>query len=616
MLCILAIPASSRPGSFAERIVFGIALYEFLLLVIGLTLGLTSHLTSQSYTVFTCCAAIPLAVQSWRNGIHINPMTLLRWFRTRRGAIALLLTALIAVVFSLQLGFDALYGTRHYDGLWYHIPRVIFWLQQGSFDAWPTPIWGHIGMPVGADVILGHNILLGKGWRGIGFVTCLLSVGAIACVYIAGLDFKLSRWHAAMAAILFSSFPAIGLRIWAINSDIAAAFPLLAAYVVLHRVRNITFGLSIFVLLNGIAGACKPTIAPLALLLGCFALWQCRQRIFKLQSFGLLSSVTVMATAIVFSSYWPVYVAFSDFQGGEFGRAHKIGSVMEFAQAVALNIGHWLLEPLGYLTPFIKSTVISIAKTVYNALGANITELPGSWKPWPAQDTGRSGLASILLLPALLAGLTSLARMQATLLFILGFVSLSGMLRFTPYSARYTVLLLAGYALLYGGTRLFRFGNRRWVLALLVGMNVCALLGVVAARFYQDKTNPAEHYNYISDQDRKTIAGTLKGRPLLVVTSDSLDALLVGPDIDFSLSYVICPANCDWGQILADAPVRSNWLAVVHHGQKSLRKDVEWDRPGFKACPEISKQVLEDALTLAGWRLYRQDSKVDLWRIE
>jgi hypothetical protein len=184
LLCILAMPQSSRPGDFAERMVFGIALYEVLLLAIGLPLGLTGYLVPRNYAMLSCCAAIPLAVLSWRNGIRFSLTPLRRWLGTRGGKAALLLAVLLGCTFTLEVGFDALFGTMHYDGLWYHIPRVIFWQQQGSFDAWPTPMWGHVGLPVAADVILGQNILLGNGWRGVGFVTCLLSVGAIACVYL------------------------------------------------------------------------------------------------------------------------------------------------------------------------------------------------------------------------------------------------------------------------------------------------------------------------------------------------------------------------------------------------------------------------------------------------
>jgi hypothetical protein len=619
LLCILAIPPASRPGALAQRLVFGIALYEFLLFAGGMALGLTNHLTPRAYGAFTWSAALVLLAQSWRNGIRFDPAFVLRWIRTRRGTAAVLLAGIMTIAFALQLGFDTIYGTRHYDGLWYHIPRMIFWLQQQGFAAWTTPVWQQIGLPAGADVVLGQKIMLGLGWNGIGYVTLLLSVGAIACIYIAALDLHLSRWHAAMTAILFSSFPGVGLRIWSVNSDMAAAFPVLASFVVLHRVRDMKHGLALFMLLNSLAIACKPTVAPLALLLGCIALWQCRKNILSLRKVALPCAALLMAVVIVASSFWPVYATFSDILGGNYGRGIKVASVAEFSQAVTLSTGHWLLEPLGYLTPIRERLIKGIAKTVYTALGAEFKELPERYKPWPSQDVGRTGLASILMLPLLLAGLPRRAGIGAALLLLLGYMSSSGMIRFEPYNARYIVVFLAGFALLWGGSRLFQHGKRRWVLTAMVTLNVCALIGVVATRFYLDAnitSQPGRAYHYLADDDRKTIAGTLAGRPLLVITNESLDALLVGTGIDYPLNYLICPADGDWEREMRKASLKSNWLALVHDGRKSMLTGPIWDRPGSHSCTEqVSTQQLEDALSRAGWQHYRRDQIVDLWRV-
>lgn len=621
LLCIAAVPPTSGKGAFAERLIFGIALYEFLLFVIGTMLGLTHLLTAQVYVAVTSCAAVVLLVQSWRNGIRLDIAPARRWLRTRRGAAAILLAMLMAFTFAIQLGFESTYGTKHVDGLWYHIPRVIFWLQQGSFDAWQTPAWPQIGLPIGADVILGQKILLGSGWLGIGYVTTLLSAGAIACVYIVARDLGFSRWHAVMTAILFGSFPAIGLRIWSVNSDITAAFPVLASFVALRRIRTIEYAIAIFIVLNGIAIACKQTIVFHSLLLGSIACWQCRHKVANLRKFYLPLAAIILATAIVFSSFWPVYETFSDLQGGDGGRDHKVTSVTEFKHAVAMSTVHWLLEPLGYLTPIpaLETWVKGVAKTVYNFFGAHFEELPEKWKPWPAQDIGRSGLAAIIFLPILFLGLSLRVRIQAALFLLAGFIPLSGILHSQPWFSRYTVVLLAGYALIWGGTGLFLHGNRRWGLTVIVALNVCALLGVVAMRLYVDKTTksqPGGAYYYLSDEDRRTIARTLTGLPLQVITNESLDALLVRPGIDYQLSYIICPADGDWSQELRKASLTSNWLAIVHGGQNLiLTGPADWHRPGSHLCHEVSTQALEDALKRAGWRLYRHNHLVDLWRI-
>ena len=616
MLCVLAIPPRARPAAFAERFVYGIALYEVSLMAIGLLLGLTNHLTMRTYVTCLFLTAFLLAVQSYRNGVRLHLIPSVRYFSTRRGAAALLLALLVALAFALELGFGALYGTRHSDGLWYHIPRVIFWMQQHNFDAWPTPSYAQIGLPVGADLVLGHKILMGEGWAGIGFVTLLLTSGAVACIYIAALDLRVSRWHALMSAMLFASFPTIGMRIWSVNSDIAAAFPALASYVALRRIKDIRMGLSVFLLLNGVAVACKPTVAPLVLLLGCVTLWQCRHKIIALRSVALPCAAAALAVALVIASYWPVYRAFSDFLGGEYSRAHRTENLSEFVHSSAMHSAHWVLEPLGYLTPFKKEWAVKTVKTVYNFLGAHFESLPHIWSPFPGQDRGYTGLASVLVLPILFAGLPSRVRLYAVLLFLLGYLPLSGMIRPQPFFTRYNVVLLAGVALLWGGTGMFQRGRRRWLLAGVVALNVCALLVVVASFIYMDKTKwsqPGGLYDYISDEDQETISDALDGRPLLVISAGQLGALLVDTNIEFPLRYVICPADGNWERLLRRVAGKSHWLALVHNGEKTIVPGPIWERPGSHACAAMQTSLLEDKLSAAGWRRYRSNTKVDLW---
>jgi hypothetical protein len=619
-LCVLAIPQSSAQynGSIAERLVYGIALYEFLLLVIGLALGLTHQLSTTSYLAVIVTTAILLGVRSWNNGFNIDLKPVLRWIKTRRGLFSILMASLVAMVYAIQLGIDARYGTKHYDGLWYHIPRIIFWLQQGNFDAWPTPVWPQIGLPVGADIVLGHKIFLGSGWLGIGYVSYVLSIGAIACVYIAAFDLGLSKWNSLMSAILFSSFPAIGLRIWSVNSDITAAFPLLAAYVILRRIHNIDFGIAIFIVLNGIAIACKQTIIFQAALLACVVFWQCRHKLAQVKSYSLIGAACILSISIVIGSFLPVYKAFGDLEGGDGGRGHKVTSVAEFNHALGMSTAHWLLEPLGYVAPLpqLENQVKSVSRDVYNLIGANFDVLPEAWKPWPAQDIGRSGLVPLIFLPILLFGLPPKARVPSACIFLLGFIPLSGILYSQPWFARYTIALLAGYALIWGGTHYFRQGNKRWILLGVAALNIFSLLGVVLMRSYVDitvKSKPDGPYYFISDNDRRTITESLNGRPLHVITDSSLDTLLTGPDISFKLNYLMFPAGSDLLQELKKARTASNWIAIVHEDDRSMLTGPAWHRPRVNYRHDISFIELEKALQGSGWRRYKQNKIVDLW---
>lgn len=590
LLCILAV----------RSLVFGLALYQTLLLVIGLVLGTVHHLTVGAYISALVCVSVPLTVLACRNRPRFSLSS--RFLKTHRGVTAFALACLVAAAYLAQVGFDAAYGTRQVDGLWYHIPRVIFWLQNQGFEPWPTPVPAQIGLPVGADLILMHKVLLGLGWNGAGYVSFLLSGGAIACVYFAARDFRLSKWSAAMSALLFACFPAIGLRIWAINSDIAAAFPVLAAYLALHRMREPKVAVAVFILLNGVALACKPTIVLFAFPLGCVALWQNRQKIV----WGVLPSTAAISSALlVFASYWPVYQAFGDFLGGEYSSSHRTTTVAEFAQAVAIHTCQWLLEPLTYFYRFWDLNGLTLA--FYNWCGAKFDGLPPIWRLYISGDTGRTGMALMLAIPFLLFGFSPRTRAIIAILLLTAYLPLSGMILPQPFIGRYQVVLFAGVALLWGASGLFRC--RRWLLTGVVAVNVCALLLVVVLIIHFDRTIWAKGvYNYLTADDRDQIAQSLTG-PLLVITEESMDALLVGPEIRFPIEYVTCPADGDWTRELQ----RGRWLALVHNSKESLRTGLEWERPGLHSCPITPIHELEDSLGLAGWILYKKDDFVDLW---
>jgi hypothetical protein len=130
------------------------------------------------------------------------------------------------------------------------------------------------------------------------------------------------------------------------------------------------------------------------------------------------------------------------------------------------------------------------------------------------------------------------------------------------------------------------------------------------------KSQPGGAYYYLSDNDRRTIAESLHGRPLQVITDDSLDALLVGPDISFPLRYIVFPAHGDWSNTLTTIGTTSNWLAVVHGGKKLILMGTEWDRPKeADLCHDISLKELEQVLQESGWQRYRQNQLVDLWKL-
>lgn len=613
--CVLAVNHGGR-FLFSERLVSGVALYGLILFFAGAVLGHVNYLKTHIYVSIITIIFLLLSWASWRNRKNIEISFRKRWLRTRRGQFSFGLLLCASLVFFAQIGFDGLYGTRHYDGLWYHIPRVLFWAQNGNFESWATPVWAQIGLPVGANIILGHKILLGEGWNGIGYLTGIFTVGAAVCVYIAALDFRLKKWQALLSAILFFSFPAIGMRLWTVNSDMIAAFPVLAAYIALRRMKDGESAFAIFIVLNGLALACKPTVAPLLFLLGVIGLWRNRQKVIMIRKFSMPCLALFFAFSLVFLSYWPVYQAFNDFQAGDGGRSHKVSNFKEFTSAVTMSAVHWLVEPLGYFHAGGGQGVRGITEPIYEALGGSRVDVDDSWLPSPNQDTGRSGLASLWLLPIPLLGFALPIRCRIVGIFLLASVSLSGMVNFKPWNARYTIILLAGYALIWAGSDLWNRGVRRWFFGWFVCLNLIVLLGVTLVVIYKDRTihgKPGEYYVPIYPEDRQLILDTLQDKPILFVSQEFPDALLVGTDVDFHYEYLICPEDNDWTKLFLEAAERSNWIAVYHNGERVVVPGPVWQRPGWHTCSEVKMESLGIYLAEAGWRLHKHNKYVDLW---
>ena len=617
VLCIAAAGGQARSGG--ERIVYGVALYQSILFAVGMVLGLTHALTPSNYSLATGCAVVALAVPAWRHRPSCHPD--LRPLLTRRGAFISAIALGILGTAGIQVARDAAWGTGHGDGLWYHLPRMIAWSRQAGFEAWYTPTWSQVGLPVGADVVLGAKVFLGLGWAGVTWVTAVLTLGGAACVYVAALDLGLGRTRALLAAILFVSFPAIGRRIGAVNSDIAAAFPVMAAYVVL--VRGEGHGRTgAFLFLNALGVACRPTVAPLAVIVAILAVWRAPR---KPRLDGLAVAGALAGTAAVAASYWPVYAAFRDPLGGSFGRAHTPADAGMALRAVVVSAAQWAMEPIGYLPgEWLQGHGRALAWRVLQFLGAPFPGGPyaasqgmATWTAYRVPDVGRSGLVPLLGLPLLAVLVPARARRIALPALAFAFVLVSGMVYLQPWSSRFTVIVLAGYALLWASPAVF--ARRKWLLPVIVALNVAVgLLATARATAAAAGTRSrGEFPAWCIDADQRAqLARELAGAPLLLVSEGNIcDALLAGPDLAFEVRYVACPSDGGWERILEAAGRASSRLAVNHRGQESFVPGPVWTSPRVEACPETSKARLDEALAATGWRLWKAGEVSDLWEI-
>jgi hypothetical protein len=621
IVCILAVSGTGR-GALADKIVRGLALYETLLLASGLLLGFLGILRPVPYAAVHVLLLGALSAWAWRRRAASPSLevwrNVRRWIPTRRGGVAAALAAGVILLVGIQLAADAVLGTRQWDALGYHLPRSMIWAQQGSVSLFPTPSWHQLGIPIGANLVLGSKIFLGLGWAGGAYVTALLTVGAIASVFLAALDLGLGRWRAVLAAILFASFPAIGERVSSVSSDMAATFPVLAGYLFWTRARDSTKGLAAFLLLAGVGVACKSTVAPFVVVLGAAAgyrTWKSGRR-WRL-SWTVVSSAAI-ALGVTAGSFWPVYEAFGDLLGGPTGHAHAVHDGGTFIRSVLVNAVNWALEPLGYVPHAFRSWMPDLVRRAYSPLGVRFEadQFPFGvvdWAPWPSPDSGRTGALSIIAFAGIIPFLPRQARRVGLPLFALAFIALSGMLYYQPYSGRFTITLLAGYALLWASAAIFaRPPRRRW-LAAITACNLAAALAVTSYVTWRDFRLSSEGgtFDLLDERERIAIAESLDGEPLWVLSAGSLDALVPGPEVAFQFRYFVCPRDGDGTSAMARAAADAPGVALVHAGSGLLAAAPA--SPHEPSCPPIALEDARVALKQAGLTRFLARPGIDVW---
>ncbi|ACG74398.1 hypothetical protein AnaeK_3177 [Anaeromyxobacter sp. K] len=627
--CVAAVPASSGPGAAARRLVMGVALYQAILLVVGLGLGSLGRLrpawTAAAHAV-ALMSLVWCAQRHQRQARRRRPLHVGAVLRTRRGLALAALACGIVLSFAAQLAADGLRGTRHLDGLIYHVPRALAWAGQGSFTPWPTPTWQQIGLPVAGDVILGTRVFLGLGWAGVALVCAWITAGAIAAVHAIGIEFGLGRSRAALAALLFASFPAVGLRVWAWNTDVCAAFPLLAAALLVLRIPRTRGGASVggpaavaaAVGLAAMSITCKPTLAVIAAFGAASAAVRLRARWREPAIAGAAVLAALAGGAVILASYWPIHRAFGDFAGGALGRAHGVRGAGEAMRSVAAALAHWTLEPLGYAPPGMRGWLAGLVDRVYGPLGVlepRFEVARVAWEPLASPDTGRTGFATVLAVPALVVLLPRRTRALAAGAAAITFLATAAPIYPQPWSGRFTIPLLGGLALLWVAPKAVARGRRRWI---PIGVAAVCAVGLIATTVYYSAIEPRRDlsraaFHYLEAEERARLAAVLDGEPLCLVGGGANEVLLAGPARPFALRYLTCPTGTAT-MLRPGEREGCNAVAVVHLGRDRVPTGSALPAPSPPgACPPVELASLRARFAARGWSVLAQNTNVDVW---
>ena len=600
-------------GRFAPRrgvvwtVVAGLAVYEFSLLYFGFTLGYLGLLRAPGPLVFWSLVAtllLALAVRgagpTWRAA-----RAALRDVRPRPVDALLVLVILVALyLIAWQIAVDWIVGTQNFDSLSYHIPRALIWSWHGDFRPWPAAYWQQIGHAIGGDVVLLPGVFLGIGWVGSCWTTAWLSFGAAAAVFAVTRSLGVGRRPSFIAAAAFFSFPAVGMRLVDVNSDMAAAFPLIAAWALVARARSTAEAAFLFPALCGVGVASKANVAPAVLVLA-IALFAAR--LPKVLQDGRVLTAAVagifVAALLCVGSYLPIYRLFGDLMGGAEGR--NLSSYREgpgkMAQVLLFGTLQWLVEPLAVVP---EPPRFSILHRVYGAFGVTTDE---NWYPRIDPHTNRSGVLPLVALPWLLAALPKGRRLLGGLLFLALLIVFFAPVSPNLYAPRFAVVPLAAFAVFWG-LRAARSSGlvAAWLLAALI---VDAVFLVAPSLRELNRARRAPDWN-------APIAAAVGSHTLWVLNGPlTLDARIAGRRANVRFNYLTCPRDDDWERLFAGIREASPWL-LLNNNVQYLQTGPGYYSAFGPPCPNVPVIKLQHALWETGWRLVFGDYGYQIWSAE
>jgi hypothetical protein len=605
-LSILAFGGLAPRRGFVWTVVAGMALYESALLCSGLLLGYLGLLREPGPLVFwilVTASLLFLAVRgagpAWRAARGAVTDIELRALDLCLGAAAVITVYLIG----LQVARDWIKGTENFDSLAYHIPRALQWAWHGNFRPYPTAEWQQVGLSIGGDVALLPGVFLGIGWLGGAWTTVWLSLGAAAAVFAATRDLGAGPRPSLVAALAFLSFPAVGPRLADVNSDMAAAFPLVAAWVLATRARSPAEAAFLFPALCGVGVACKGNIGPAVLVLAvAFFGSRLRAVLFNGRALAASAAGTLFAALVCIGSYLPVYRIFGDLLGGHLGRdlASFKGGPAGVARAALFGTLHWLVEPFALVSEpprFDLLDGLGIDR-LYGALGAGTRE---SWYPALDSTTNRSGVFPFLALPWLLAALPKGKRLRGGILFLALLLAVFAPLYPNCYASRFAVVLLAAFAVLWGA----RASQSPWLAAILLIVS----LGW-EARYLQWR-RLSDLSLRVPDRNARIAAAVGSHTLWLLGGSMSPDARIAGQHADVRFEYLSCPQDGNWTRRFAEIRGRSPWLLL---GDAPKIDTGPWFPSAFgPPCPGALVAELRLGLAAAGWRLVFEENGYQIW---
>ncbi len=487
-------------------------------------------------------------------------------------------------------------GPVFFDSVHYHIPRALLWSWHGNLKPWRAQVWQQIASPYGGAATLLPLVFFGCGWLGGAWTSAVFALGSAAAVFVIGKSFGFTGRSALIASLAFLSFPAIGLRLSDVSTDIAATFPVVAAVALFRTAPTLPEGVFTFGALVGLGAATKQYAAFPAILLGlALAAPHLRAIIADIRILRAGIMGAFIAAVFVLLSLLPIYEAFGDFIGGTQGLQLSTlrASYYELFRPTAFTLIDWAAEPLSVLSDQYRD------KLYYALRVDKLCELlpahPLACLPHFDQEHSRAGIVPLLALPWLILGVKrGYRRIIAALFALLCFAQFSPLAINPVGGSRFAIVPLAAFALLWGA--------RAQTMPLVVSLVVLCSLWV-DHEYIKGRGQLAliPHYS-ATIEPYGDVAALVKERTLfLLPRSLSTDAFVAGRLAQTRFEYVSCPLDGDWIKLFQELKQKSPWFMF------SVNEPKVTPGPGFESrlgrpCSVITIEELKGWLDAAGWK--------------
>jgi hypothetical protein len=487
------------------------------------------------------------------------------WTLCKRQPELWLLAVGVSVAYFINAILILIVPPNNWDSMTYHLSRVGYWLQQGSFYPWITHNLRQTTFPINAEIGLLWTIIFWGTDQLVGFIQWIAVILGMAAIFGLTRFLGYSRSSSVFAALIWATLPEIVLQSTTTQNDLlASAFFVTMIYLVLLGFRlNHHGSLLLSGVAMGLALGTKLTalMALPGLAVGALLLWHKNGRsgLKCLAKWG----VACLGGFVLFGVY--TYGLNLIVYGGPLGPPSHVESVSAGSYGVGLtlvkaNVARYIYQAadLTGLPDPIKSTIQKIKADSGSAIFKALDIEPNS--PRTTRKGTRFGFTSkvrthedlawfgplgfLLLIPAAIyCGAASFIKKDVYRLILVAialslFLAVCASLLWSPWRGRYFVMaatVCAPFLAMYYNTD-SKFILLRWAIVL---MAILVMGNTVVSNEAKPLTGPAAIWklNRIGRQslNRPPIEPTLRMVEELVPPKTTVGIIIGGDDWDYPL---------------------------------------------------------------------------------